>query len=128
MTLLPQGTGTAEVASGRMKAWVTKDVQNPVLGILQPDTYFVRAHVHVTEAFNSSGNDTLTVGYDADTDAFITSVDVSSTGVKSVTLGVLQGYNSTARKVEAYYVNSGTEPTTGKAIVILELFRLPPSP
>lgn len=126
MTLIP--LPTTEPARGRLQAWVTKDAQNPILGILQPGTYFVRAHVHVTEAFNSSGNDTLTVGYDADPDAFITSVDVSSTGVKSVTLGVLQGYNGTARNVEAYYSNSGTEPTTGQALVILEVFRVPPTP
>lgn len=117
-----------QASGGRMTAWVTKNSQNPALGILQPNTYFVRAHVHVTEAFNSDGSDTLTVGYDTDSDAFITSVDVSTTGIKSVTLGALAGYNSTARKVEAYYVNGGSEPTTGKALVILELFSTPTQP
>lgn len=113
---------------GRMAAWVTSTSQNPTLGILQPNTYFVRAHVHVTEAFNSDGSDALTVGYDTDSDAAITSIDVSTTGIKSVTLGALAGYNSTARKVEAYYVNGGSEPTLGKALVILEIFPSPPSP
>lgn len=98
------------------------------MGALLAGTYLAAAHVHVTEAFNSDGTDTLTVGYDADPDAFVTSVDVSTTGVKSVTLGALSGYNGTARAVEAYYVNSGTEPTTGKALVILEILRVPKQP
>ncbi len=119
---------TEQTPRGRMVCWVTKDSQNPTLGMLQAGSYFVRAHVHVTEAFNSGGTDLLEVGYDADTDACITSVDVSTTGVKSVTLGALNGYNATARKIEAYYANGGSEPTTGKAIVILEIFRVPTSP
>lgn len=115
-------------ARGTMRAWVTKDVQNPVLGTLPAGSYVYGAHVHVTVAFNSDANDTLTAGYDADTDAIFTSIDVSTTGVKSVTLGALSGYNATARNLEAYYVNSGTEPTTGKALVIIEFYRVPPSP
>lgn len=115
-------------ARGRLVCWVTKDAQNPSLGTMPAGSYLLRAHVHVTENFDSDGNDTLTVGYDADPDAVVTSVDVSTTGVKSVTLGALNGYNATARDIEAYYSNSGTEPTTGKAIVILEIIRVPTSP
>lgn len=114
--------------SGRLKAWVTSNSQSPVLGTLQVGTYLVRAHVHVLQGFNSDGTDTLTVGYDDDTDAAVTSVDVSSTGVKSVTLGALEGYNATARTLKAYYGNSGTEPSQGKALVILEIFSVPPQP
>lgn len=127
MTFPTAPIGSPE-ARGRMAVWVTKDAQNPVLGILPANSYVYGAHVHVTQAFNSDGTDTLTVGYDADTDALVTSIDVSSTGIKSVTLGALNGYNSVARNVEAYYVNSGTEPTTGKALVILEFYRVPVSP
>lgn len=95
---------------------------------MPPGSYFVRAHCHVTQAFNSDGTDEITVGYDADTDAFITAIDVSSTGVKSVTLGALNGYNGTARSVEAYYVNGGSEPSQGKALIILEFFPVPVQP
>lgn len=94
--------------------------QNPPMGVLPAFSYVLRVHIHVTEAFNSDGDDQISVGYDADTDAFATATDVSTTGVKSVTLGTLAGYNATARDVEAYYVNSGTEPTAGKATVVLE--------
>jgi hypothetical protein len=115
-------------SNGRMMAWVTSSSQNPTLGILQPGAYVARAHVHVTEAFDSDGTDTLTVGYSTDTDAFVTSVDVSTTGVKSITLGILSGFNSTARTVKAYYVNGGSSPATGKALVILEILSSPPQP
>lgn len=98
------------------------------MGILRPGTYFVRAQVHVTVAFNSDGTDNITVGYDADTDAFITSLDVSTTGVKTASLGTLNGYNGTARTVEAYYTAGGSAATAGKAIVILEIFPVPISP
>lgn len=110
------------------QVWVTKDVQNPDIGILPAHTYVLRAHVHVTEAFNSDGTDTLTVGWDSDSDAIITSVDVSTTGIKTVTLGSNVGYNSVARKMEAYYVNGGSEPTTGKAFILLEIIRIPSQP
>lgn len=117
LTGQPQSTPT-----GRIQGWVTKGTQTPVLGIINAPFYFVRAHVHVTEAFNSDGTDTLVVGYSTDTDAFITSVDVSTTGVKSVTLGALQGFNTTSYSILATYTAGGSQPTTGKALVILEFF------
>jgi len=113
---------------GILQSWVTSGTQNPTLGVLQAGSYVKEAFLHVTEAFNSSGTDNISVGYDADTDAFVTNVDVSTTGVKSLTLGALNGYNGTARKVEAYYVNGGTEPSAGKALVILEIDRVPLEP
>lgn len=99
--------------------------QNPGMGTLPAFSYVLRGHIHVTEAFNSDGTDNISVGYDADTDAFITATNVSTTGVKSVMLGTLAGYNAAARNVEAYYVNGGTEPSTGKATVVLEYVRVP---
>lgn len=114
--------------SQRIQAWVSSSQQNPFMGILPADTYVSQVHCHVTEAFNSSTTDEITVGYDADVDAFATTIDSSSTGVKSVNLGVLNGYNSVARKVEAYYVNGGTEPSTGKAFIWIETIKVPTSP
>ncbi len=111
-----------------LSAWVADDAQNPSLGSLLLYNYVKAVHVHVTEAFDSDGTDLLTVGYDADPDAFATSIDVSTTGVKTVTLGALAGYNGTTRAVEAYYVNGGSEPTAGKALVTLEYYRVPVPP
>ncbi len=111
-----------------LSGWVTWDNQNPSLGILPANSYVVNVRIHVTEAFNSDGTDNLSVGYDADNVAFATNTAVNLTGVKTVTLGTLEGYNATARAVEAYYVNGGSEPTTGKAFVILEYYRVVTQP
>ncbi len=123
-------TSTRQVLTGQsvsraLAVWVADSAQNPSLGTLPADAYVEGVDVHVTEAFNSDGTDLLTVGYAADPDAFLTSLDVSTTGIKTVTLGVLAGYNGPARLVEAYYVNGGTEPTTGKALVVLRYRAVP---
>lgn len=111
-----------------MIAWVTYSRQTIDLGSLPADTYIMGAYVHVTEAFNGSGTDTITVGSDADPDAIVTSIDVSTTGVKSVTLGVNAGYNASAQQMKIFYANGGGEPTTGRCLVILETSRTPPTP
>ena len=112
----------------RLQKWVTSDAQTPILGILPADTYVIAVHCHVTEAFNSDGSDQITVGWDTDNDALCTAIDVSTTGVKSVTMGANHGYNSTAQKVKAYYVNGGSEPTTGKAFIWVESIKCPSQP
>lgn len=111
-----------------ISAWITKGRQTVDLGAIPANTYIMRAHCHVLEAFNSSGTDTVTVGSDADPDAIVTSVDVSSVGIKSVTLGVNAGYNGNAQPLKIFYTNSGGEPTTGAALIILEAVKVPSSP
>jgi len=108
--------------------WVTYSRQTIDLGRLPPDTYIMRAHVHVTQAFNGSGSDTVTVGSDADPDAILTSVDVSTTGIKSTTLGVNAGYNSLAQPLKIFYANGGGEPSAGAALIIIETAKVPDSP
>lgn len=114
--------------SGRLQAWITKDSQTVKLGVLKAPYYIARVHVHVTEAFDSDGSDEIRLGDSTDTDRFFTLTDVSSTGVKTPTLGAGNGYNGTSYTVNAQYVNGGSEPTTGKALVIAEFFRVPTSP
>lgn len=111
-----------------ISAWVTYSRQTVDLGSLPADTYVLRAHCHVTTAFDGSGTDTVTVGSDADPDAIVTSVDVSTTGVKAVTLGVSAGYNASAQPLKIWYVNGSGEPSTGAALIILELAQVPDSP
>lgn len=110
-----------------MIAWVTHSRQTVDLGAIPTDTYVMRAHCHVTEAFNSNGTDTVTVGTDADPDAFVTSIDVSTTGIKSCTLGARAGYGSSS-PLKIFYANGGSEATTGAALIILETIKAPPSP
>ena len=88
----------------------------------------MRAHCHVTQAFNSSGTDTIVVGSDADPDSIVTSVDVASTGIKTLVLGVSAGYNSLAQQIKIVYSNSGGEPTTGAALFLFETAKVPSSP
>ena len=101
--------------------WVTHERTNPDLCNIQPPFYILGAHLHVTEAFNSDGTDNISVGYDADTDSVFTNTTCNTTGVKSPTMGSDNGYNGTARNYEVYYTASGSEPSTGRALVILEV-------
>jgi len=98
------------------EVWVYYNSQNPSLVSLPADAKVLSVEMWVQEAFNSDGTDNITVGYDATTNAYGTAVDVSTTGVKTVTLGATaKTVDATARSVEVYYVNGGTEPTTGFA-------------
>lgn len=109
-------------------AWITKGRQTVDLGALPANTYIMRAHCHVTQAFNSDGTDTITVGSDADPDSVVTSIDVSTTGIKSVTLGVNAGFNSDAQQIKIVYANGGSEPSTGAALFLFETAQVPNSP
>lgn len=108
-------------------SWVTHSRQTVDLGALPTDTYILRAHCHVTEAFNSDGTDTIVVGSDANDDSIVTSVDVSSTGIKTLTMPAA-GYNASAQQIKIRYSNSGSEPSAGAALFIFEITRVPPSP
>lgn len=110
-----------------ISSWVTHSRKTVELPILPPDQYLYRATMHVTEAFNASGTDTVTVGSNADTDGIVTSVDVSTTGIKTCTLGVRAGYGS-AHPCSIFYTYTGTAPTTGKALLILETLKVPTEP
>jgi hypothetical protein len=76
--------------------------------------------VRLEQAFNSDGTNLLTVGHDADVDAYVTSLDVSSTGVKAPTMGAPVGtVDATSRSVAAYYTAHGSSPTTGEAHIVV---------
>ncbi len=108
----------------RLAVELTKTRTNAGMGTLPARSVVTGAFLQVTQAFDSSGTDTISCGYDADNIAFFTATDVSTTGIKTVTMGSLLGYNATARDVEAYYVAGGGAPTTGKAVVVLEYYRV----
>ncbi len=109
----------------RLVAWVADDKQTASMGKLPANSVVTTVRIQVTEAFNGSGTDLISVGYSGSATAFATTTDVSTTGIKSPTLGSSAGFNATARDVEAYYTNGGGEPTLGKALVILEFYRVP---
>lgn len=127
MTLLSSPISGFSEATSRavLVGWLTKDTQTVELGVLRSPRYIMRVHIHCTQAFNSDGTDNITVGYTGTTNAYATATDVATTGVKSVTLGSGVGYDATNRTVTATYANGGTEPSTGKALVIVEYLRVP---
>lgn len=114
------GEGICEFLHG----WLADDKQTVTLGTLPLDAYVVRTHIHVTEAFNSAGTDLVTIGWDSDADSLCTSVDVSTTGMKITPFGVSMGFNSAMQTAKAYYTAGGAAPTTGKALVAVEFFRV----
>ena len=111
-----------------MAGWVTSGSQTVLLGVLPIASYVARVHIHCTTSFNSDGADDISVGYTGTTTAFATATAVGTTGVKSVTAGANVGYQTVSREINAYYVNGGTEPSTGRAIVIVEYFLNPVVP
>lgn len=110
-----------------LQGWATHSRNTVDLGSVPQNRYLVRSHVQVTEAFNSDGSDTLTVGTETDPDRFVTSIDVSTTGIKSVTLGIGAGYNDPS-PISIFYTAGGSAPTAGKALVVLEFFPVPTQP
>lgn len=109
-----------------LQTWLTHSKTNPTLATMRGPFYVVRVSMHVTEAFNG-GTDRITAGWDTDNDSIFTSIDVSSTGIKSLTLGANEGYNGVGQAIEIYFTSDSTA-TTGKALVILEIFLVPLSP
>lgn len=104
-----------------LKCWLADDVQTAPLGWLPGFATILRAHITVNESFNSDGTDQITIGYSLNTDAYAEAIDASTTGYKSITPGSDIGlYSETGRLVNAYYVNGGSEPTTGKALCVVE--------
>jgi len=119
---------TTDVTVKSLSAWATNSSMTPALGTLPADSYVYAVDVHVTQAFNSDGTDLLVVGWSGTTNALATSVDVSSTGVKSVTLGASAGYNSASHAVIATYTAGGSAASAGKALVVVRYVSVPTTP
>lgn len=108
-----------------IEGWALDNTQNPTLGTLPANAFVCAVDLWVEEAFNAGGADSLTVGYDGDTDAYVeTGLNMAtdelrehiteSHGSAGATLGKV---DATSRSVEAYMTHTGGEPTTGKVYV-----------
>jgi hypothetical protein len=104
---------------------VSASRQNPKMGYFRSPRKVLRIYVEVLEAFNSDGTDTLVIGHGDDPDAYATSINVSTTWVKTVTLGSGVNYDATPRAVIAAYTAGGSAPTTGSVIILIEYAELP---
>lgn len=119
LSSVTQGNQAGRSPAYFMSAWAADNAQNPTIGPVPSRSLVTIDFVDVTEAFNSDGTDTITVGWDSDPDALLTSLDVSTTGRKDISsnFGVSYGrYLATGQTVEIYYSNGGSEPSTGKVI------------
>ncbi len=116
-----------EIKHGVLEGWALDDDQNPTLGTLPANAFVYRVDIWVEEAFNSDGTDNLTVGYTGTTSAYLVSgLNMETGGLREhvdeghgqagATLGTV---DSSSRSVEAYYLNGGSEPSTGKVYIAL---------
>jgi len=122
-------------------AWLDCDEVEALAGVLNipictlPANHIITdIDVWVSEAANSeSADDMIQVGWDSDHDAYVTTLDITSIGVKNPTLGadakiVVAG----ARDILIYYnYTSGpllADPTTGKVVVTVYYMVAPATP
>jgi hypothetical protein len=100
---------------------VRYDGANPTLGTMPVNSMIVDSpRVYVDAAFTDTGTDLLTIGWDSNADAVVESLDVSSTGAKTLVLGDNVGVRQTvARTVEAYYTGQNGNAGAGKATIVI---------
>ena len=126
------------LANGQMQkttycydGWVTyaASTDTVTLGVLPVNAFVTNVYVYCYDNFDSDGADSLTVGYDGDSDAYATTISVSSSGVKAVTLGAKpRTIDGTERTVKAYYDDAGSDATQGRVHIMVEwitAFRVP---
>ena len=105
----------------RFEKWLTSATNDTlVLGVLPARAIVLDANVYVQQAFNSATSDTISVGYDTASEAYIQNIGVQSVGVKTVDAGTTYGIaDATARTVKIYLKSAGGSLSTGKVSVIL---------
>ena len=96
----------------------------PSMGALPANHVVIDTKIHVTEAFNGSGANTIEIGASGDNDAYATATDVSTIGIKDPADGISMGYNSSATSSAVFglYTDSNSDATAGKALVQLFYF------
>ena len=113
------------------EGWCTHEAATDTitLGALPADAMVTEVYVWVQEAFDSDGDDFLYVGYDGDSDAYGTELDVSSTGVKAMTLGATsKTVDGTGRTLKVYYNDGGSDAANGEVHVAVKWFRATTNP
>jgi hypothetical protein len=131
-TVQDSGTRTVTLGAGvhRLAAWLADDIQSVTLGTITKASLVLRVGIFVSEAFNSSGTDTIEIGGTGLAARYAAATDVSTTGPKTPAAGslALPGTMMGGDAVSASYTNGGTEPTTGKALVFMEYMTVPNAP
>jgi hypothetical protein len=107
------------------KATIDYTTSTVPVGTLPANSVIWDVKVEVTEAFNDSSYDLLTVGYTADVDHYLPEYDVSSTGWNSslYTVGYVEYRDNIPERldaettVRAYYTGANADASTGSATV-----------
>lgn len=107
--------------------WLTSVTQQITLGRLPVAAYPTAVYLQVSTAFDSDGTDQIEIGISGTLNLFMALTDVSTTGVKTVTAATV-GYRTSAFTVLATYVNGGSVPLHGRALVGLEYAMAPQLP
>jgi len=137
-------TTMAEIGSGALSAivgvkgylavWVADDNKNASLGTLPANSCVTAIHVDVIEEFTDTANDdAVTVGYDADSDSLLKSLNldgiVAGTDITIVEGHASEGddwlFNATSRALEVYVTGTNGDAAAGKALVVVEYMIVP---
>ena len=114
-----------------LEGWALDNDLNPTLGVIPANAFVYAVDLWVQEAFNvADNNDSITIGYDADTDAYvITGIDLQVVGLRehivegSTNAGATLGtVDATSRSVEIYVTGTGVAATTGRVYITLHYF------
>lgn len=108
--------------------WVTLGSPTATFSTTLKNFAVLRTFIHCTVAFDASVNNNISFGYSGSTQAYGTTTAVATTGWKTITAGASIGLNTTSRVIQAYYTQSGTAATVGKALVGIEIESVPLSP
>lgn len=108
-------------------AWMTSATQLVTLGRTPIGAYPTAVHLYVSTAFDSDGTDQIEIGTAGTPNLFLALTDVSTVGLKTVTCSTV-GYRTTSLTVIGTYLNGGSEPNHGRALVGLEYMVVPARP
>ena len=99
------------------------DTSSVSLGYLPAKAIGIRVSVFIGTAFDAGTTNVIDVGVAGTANNLANDVDVSSTGVGSVTLGAAAGVvqsTSDPQEITAIFVPSGSAATAGSAEVLVE--------
>jgi len=89
---------------------------------LPPGVIVDEVFARVEEAFNSSTSDAIVVGDSDDTDRYIASTSVQTTGYKAGAASGRGYKNPAADTIDVIWTSGGGTPTTGKLRVICKYY------
>ena len=115
---------------GQIHTWIkyTNEGTGISMGTLPANVFVYDAYIHVINAFNDSGTDTIAIGINIDHNVFSTEINVDTTGIKIPNKGAGCGQIANSYEVFAYYEGQNNNANTGKAICILKWMKIPEVP